>query len=282
MVETGKPIASNSMSRFAQGFGYPFRAIEYARGHGLMGKVAAPLFIGALIYLAFLVGMYFFFDDMVQWFWARPDSDSWWIWLVLPLWYVFTLILRVLLLGLSMIFFVVVTLVVTAPFNSLLSERVEFQRLGTPEPSFEVGRTAKDILYAVKDLVLYLLLFVGVSLGLLLLNFVPLFGNVASAILGALFTWMLFALQFLDYPLARRYMKFGAKWKVVRRNLALSSGFGLAVFVALLVPIAGMFLMPFACIGGTLMYSDMVEGGLLPKTMPVGLSAPKEVGHESA
>ena len=161
----------------------------------------------------------------------------------------------VLLFSLAYVFTLVANLV-GAPFNGLLSERVEAHLLGDislPAPSFmSLIRSIPRLIASEVSKLVYLVIII---VPLLLLQFVPLINLVAPFLLFLFGAWM-FALEYMDYPLGNH----GAHFKDVRRSLRKRRGaaFGFGSVVALLstVPIINLLVMPVAVAGATALYVD--------------------------
>jgi len=251
------------MGSFFRGLGYPYRAVGFVRQHGLTRFVVAPLLLSALLYALFFVSLYFWFGQVSDWIWARPAGGGLWGAVLGFFWQVFRGALGLLLVGLGAILFVLIAQVLSAPFLDLLSEKTEEIVLGRTPKAFTLSRALAEVRYALLDLLRVLLLLGGLNVLLLFLHLVPGVGTLANAAANALWTLLFGAYAFLDYPLSRRHIPFGGKWRVVLRSPSLSLGFGAAVFATLLVPIVGLFLLPFACVGGTLLFCDLaLAGGL--------------------
>jgi CysZ protein len=60
---------------------------------------------------------------------------------------------------------------------------------------------------------------------------------------------LLIAWDLLDYPLSRRGLGVGARIAWLRRNLGATLGFGLAAAFLLVVPCAGLLVLPFGVAG---------------------------------
>mgnify|MGYP000169807802 CR=1 FL=1 len=52
--------------------------------------------------------MIYWFNDIIDLIWARPDPESWWSWLLVPLWFLFRLVMRVIVLAAGILFLVAI------------------------------------------------------------------------------------------------------------------------------------------------------------------------------
>jgi CysZ protein len=93
---------------------------------------------------------------------------------------------------------------------------------------------------------------------ILLLNLIPLIGNVTSAIIGMVFSFFYNALDFLDYPMTRKKMKFRQKLRVTRSGRLLTYGFGCSAFLLMFLPIVNVFMKPILVVAGTSLYYEKI------------------------
>jgi CysZ protein len=138
-------------------------------------------------------------------------------------------------------------LLLMAPILDRLSRRVERKARGFLDDrgqglAWEVAQSLRGAFY-----------FLAATPGIFLLAFIPILGPVLA------FLWAAFALgfQFFDPPLTRRGLDFAAKRAWLRRHRAETLGFGAAGLVALLVPLADLFVAPTLAAGATLLAIDL-------------------------
>jgi CysZ protein len=89
-----------------------------------------------------------------------------------------------------------------------------------------------------------------------LLNFIPLAGSAISAVLGTVFSFFYNALDYLDYPMTRKKMKFRQKLKVTRSGKLVTYGFGAAAFLMMFLPVVNVFMKPILVVAGTSLYYE--------------------------
>ena len=144
--------------------------------------------------------------------------------------------------------------VVAAPLYELLSAAVEKQVTGrVQEEPFSVGAVLLDVWHAVVDTIKILLLEVVVLIfGLLL---VPVTTVVALALSA-----VLLGLEFLDYPMGRRRMRFRVRLRFARTHCWELLGLGMPLLIGLAVPFAGVLCLPLGVIGGTMLFLDLSQG----------------------
>lgn len=181
--------------------------------------------------------LHYWLGELVEWL---PNWLSWIYWLILPM-AVLTLVMM------CAYSFSVILMAILAPFNGLLSEQVD--RLSNqPPPEEFMGRMVWRTLGREWTKIAYWL---PRFLILLLLSIIP--GvNFIMPILWLWFGAWMMALQYIDYSFDNHQRSFketqqafqSMKWDVL--------GFGVTVYVLMMVPIVNWFVMPAAVVGGTI------------------------------
>lgn len=150
----------------------------------------------------------------------------------------------------AVLVFLVLQPVLAAPFVDLLAERCERLRRGHA-PSTGVLRSAamsvghgllKSCLYAAA---LAFTLLAGAVTGV-------------GAVLGAAIYGTFLAYDAFDYPLARRNVSFGGKWRYLLSRPGQTVGYCCGAVLLYLVPLAAIVAPAFAAVGATLLYLDGV------------------------
>jgi CysZ protein len=145
----------------------------------------------------------------------------------------------------------------TAPFAGVLSERAEQLATGAPAERRGLGREVALALRGAGQAILGVILYLSIAVPLFVVHWlVPTLAPflwVASLLQAALF----FAYDALYEPLHRRGAGFGAKWRFIGAHLSESLGFGLAVALAMMVPLVSVVVAPVAIVGGTLLYVEL-------------------------
>ena len=247
-----------------QGFGFVF-----SRHPELLKLCLLPLLINLLVFVGVGVGLYFYYGDIVNWIWARPDS-----WLMRILWYLRYVFIFMLVLLLSYVMFFVVQAILSAPFNDLLSERTEQLAYGTKPPPFSVGYVLKSLGKTVAHEVAKMGIYVAVMAPILLLSVVVTLLSPVFAVIGFYFTAVFFAYDFIDFSMARRLWSFSRKWGALKQNRALTLGFGAALAGALLIPVFGLLCVPMSAVGGTLLFCDLDAVGAFEESKQKSAQAP--------
>lgn len=173
--------------------------------------------------------------------WLPPLAD-WLRWVLYPL----------LALGLLVLAFFSFTLLgnlILAPFNGLLSERVE--RVLTGRVVRPDDESLGTMVRRSMGLALWRLGFILIRvLGVFLLGLIPVVGILAVPT-GLLLGGWLLALEFSDAPLGNWGWSLEQQRALVRRNRAGFVAFGLAAMALALVPVLNLALIPAAVAGMT-------------------------------
>lgn len=235
---------------------YPFRALGLLmRTPRLWGYVAIPILlnivVGATLYFGLLTAGMHSIDTFVA------DLPGWAA--------VLGALLRVLLIiglliatGFMLVRFGVV---LGSPWYGRLSERLEQELTGWAPPAepLTAGGIARDISRALLFELKKLLLVIVIALPLLLLNFVPVVGQVLQTagwiVLGALIS----CLDFLDGPLERRRLRFRTKLGVIRHALPASAAFGLICLGLISIPLLNLLIIPVCVAAGTLFFCEQAR-----------------------
>lgn len=138
-----------------------------------------------------------------------------------------------------------------APFNAILSEKVE--KLYNLEQASEINtlsfwevtkNTIPRELYKFYKSIKWLLL-------MLILLFIPMV-NLIVPLIGA---WLL-AIDYLDYPADNRGWSFKESLNIISKKPLKHLLFGFSIYLATLIPIVNFFVVPAAVIAGTLLWHE--------------------------
>ncbi len=229
---------------------YFFRGISLIQTKGLKRFVLVPLLINLTLFsFAFyvLLAQVNAMVAAVQQY--LPAWLHWLEYLLIPLG-VMTLVI-----GLAYSFTMVANFI-AAPFNGLLSEKVEAHLSGKTLANTGVigfikdtprmlGREWQKLLYALPRAIILFVLFL----------FLPVIGPV----LWFLFTSWLLAIQYVDYPYDNHKIDFRTMRSQLRARPADSFAFGITVNIACMIPLFNLFVMPIAVCGATALWVDKLS-----------------------
>ncbi|WP_077338759.1 sulfate transporter CysZ [Pseudocolwellia agarivorans] len=238
---------NTSSTQNTSGAGYFFKGFDLIQQKGIKRFVFVPLFINLILFGVAFYYLYLQLDHYMAMF--TQWLPSWLTWLSTVLW-PFVLIAVVVLF--SFIFSTAANWL-AAPFNGLLSEKVEAMLTGEPTPDGGFSDIIKDIPRTVGREWTKLCYYVPRALGFLLIMFIlPVIGQVIWFIFVA---WMM-AVQYKDYPFDNHKISFTEMKNALKEKQGLSYGFGFTVAIFSMLPVVNLIVMPVAICGATNLWVD--------------------------
>lgn len=241
------------MKDFFYGFFYPFKSVKFFFAHPkLISLSVIPMLINLVIYATIFFFTYLGLIGWLRNFIGVNGSDV--SFLSIVLYYILIIIGFLLVLFVSYLLFSILGGIITAPFNENISQKVEEIVAGKQnENKLSFLQDAKlSIIGELQKLGFYF----PVILILFLIDFIPAAGTLIATTLGLLFSFYYNSLDFLDYPMTRRQMKFKKKLKVVNSGRWLTYGFGTMAFLMMFLPIVNVFMKPIIVVAGTSLYFE--------------------------
>jgi len=172
-----------------------------------------------------------------------PGWLSWLEWLIVPLFWVAILLI-------VFYTFTVIANLVAAPFNSLLSSRIEAMLTGKKPEDINSDGFFKLTIRTIKSEIQKILYLIKWFIPLIIITLIPVV-NLAAPFLWILFAIWFFALGYNEYPLANRGCFFEQVKVYNRKNRMSSLGLGSAVFIMTSIPFVNFLAMPIAIAGAT-------------------------------
>jgi uncharacterized protein involved in cysteine biosynthesis len=223
------------MTLFA-GLAAPFRGASFIGRHRLVRYLILPLVLNAGVAAAVAWGALRLLERWTgdAWF-SSPTANT-----------IARGIAVVLVTGFA---FIALQPLVSAPFVDLLTEKVEAAKTGRLPPSAGFwGGLGQALAHGVLKTVLYLFaLLVSTVLGAL---------TGIGGVLGLMLYGAFLAYDGFDYPLARRGVGFGGKWRYLRARPGLVVGYAASTAALMLVPLAIFVVPALAAAGATLAFLD--------------------------
>lgn len=172
-----------------------------------------------------------------------PGWLSWLEWLFLP-------IVIVLMFIAVFYSFTIIANIIASPFNSLLAERVEQKLNGIPVPEFKGYKAAlKNVGKALGGEVSKILYSLKWVLILIIITVIPVV-NIMAPVAWAMFgSWML-SLQYTDFSMGNHELFVKDELPLLRKNRAMSLGFGGTLTLLMMIPVVNFFVMPVGVAGG--------------------------------
>jgi len=241
--------AKNAVSTF-NGLHYFVRGWSLVRLRGIRRYVIVPLLVNVLL----LGGAFFWlFQRLGEWIPQLlthvPDWLQWLSYLLWPL----SVISIVLVFG---YFFSTIANLIAAPFCGLLAEQLEGRLTGKVLPDSGWISLINDIPRIMKREFQKLGYYLPRALGLLLLYFIPGFGQTVAPVLWFLFSAWMLSIQYCDYPFDNHKVSFPRMRSALRQHKVANMQFGAMVSLFTMLPILNLVIMPVAVCGATAMWVD--------------------------
>jgi CysZ protein len=216
---------------------------------GLKRFVIIPLIINIVLFVGLFVVSRHYFSEFNLW--VEHHLPHWLYWLGSILWVLFFISFLLVMLYT----FVTLANLIGAPFNSLLSEKIELYLTGNKINQKSWGEICKDTPRIIGRQLSLIGYYLPRAAGILILFFVPVV-QVFAAIIWFLFNAWYMSLQYVDYPTDNHdiSLKRVKEWLQQRRWTSL--GFGGAVMVMSMIPVVNFFVVPAAVAGATKFFVD--------------------------
>ena len=256
-------LPRGALRQFFAGVAYPFEGLRFIRENGLWGTCAWIVVINIVVFAAIITAALLVVKPwlvalgpyLTTTFSVQSQFAAHLITVITAIVWA-AIVLSVI--GLSGIAIVLLGQALASPFLDAVSERVEFLVLATPEQPLTPHRVGRAMAVGIGDLFWGGLTVVAVYTVLFLVGLIPGVGTIPATICSYTFAALLAAHQFVGLPLTRRFVNYSGRWRMVRDNLGVMLGFGSTTLLLLVVPGAGFFVLPFASVGGTLLFCDLV------------------------
>lgn len=248
IMRTAGDAILSSPKAFIEGALAPFRALRTVRSVPGMKRYFIIPFILNIVLLtgAFALG-YVLIGDALHG--LLPQGGEWYFtalrWIVSPVIAVF--------LALAVVFAYSITgSIVTAPFNDVISAKVERALSGkTGDDKFSIAGFIDDILRVLFNTLKLIGLLILFQLAILAVNLVPFAGGPAYTALSFCAAMFFLGFQFFDFPLDRRRLFFMDKFRKVWRYKFTAIGLGTGFFLISFVPLVGFLGLNLAAVGAT-------------------------------
>jgi CysZ protein len=246
------------ISDFVKGARYAIAGFSLAQTRGVRRYVVVPLMINILLFVA---GIYLAFGQvnaaigmLVEWL---PDWLDWLSWL---LWLFFAALMLILV----FYTFTLVANLVGAPFNSLLSEKLEEKLTGNAPPSSgRLIETLRGVSGAVVSEFRKFGYLLAWTIPLMILSIIFIFLPPLSLLTPIMWftfsAWML-SLEYLDYPMGNHGFTFNEQRRTAKLKRGVMLGFGGVIVVMTMIPVLNFFAMPVAVAGATQLWMKEFSG----------------------
>ena len=241
MNNNNKPPLANG------GAGYFIKGFELIRTPGIRRFVFIPLTVNLILFVSAFYYMFLQLESYMltieDWL---GDSFAWLSSFIWPLAVLFVLIIF------SFIFSSVANWI-AAPFNGLLSEKVEALLTNQSLNDGSALDVVKDIPRTLGREVSKLAYYLPRAIGFFLLYWIlPVIGQV----LWFLFLAWMMAVQYKDYPFDNHKIDFAQMRQALKQRQGLSYSFGITTAIFSMIPFINLVVMPVAICGATALWVD--------------------------
>ena len=235
------------------------RALQLVNQPGIRRYVILPLLINVLIFGGLiwfghnLVDPYI--QKMVSYLPGFLDFLQWLVWLFFGVLAAITVFFT----------FTPVANIIAAPFNALMSEKIELHLTGSAASS-NVGfvRMAIDAIRSQLGKLLYIGLW---ALGLLLVTLIPVVNFIAPVLWFIFGAWLL-SLEYFDYPMGNHDLVFAEEKRRLAARRGIALGFGGSMMVMTSIPVINFFAMPLGVAAATLLWVEQFQSSPSPDASP--------------
>ena len=232
------------------GASYFMKGFSRIRRKGIRRFVFIPLTINVLL---FSFAFYYIYLELSNYMTSIMSwLPSWLDWLNVVLWPLAVLTILVIF---SFLFSTVANWL-AAPFNGLLSEKMEAILSGQKAPSGDMLDIIKDIPRTLSREWQKLSYYLPRAIGFFILLWIlPVIGQVIWFLFVA---WMM-AIQYKDFPFDNHKIPFAQMKAILKQNQSVSYSFGITVALFSMIPIVNLVVMPVAICGATALWVDYYQ-----------------------
>ena len=233
-----------------KGASYIFKGFTLLKLPGVKRYVIIPTLINIILFAAVIWYGSEQFDTLLEQY-----LPSWLAWLEFLLWPLFVLA------SLLIVFFAftLVANIIGAPFNSVLSEKIEekltHQKIASNGGYLDLLRGARiGIVNEIRKL-----LYLAIRIFPLLILFIIPGLNIFAPFLWFIFGAWLLAIEYLDYPMGNRNLAFKQQISLLKEKRFLCLGFGMAIVLMTIIPVLNFFAMPVGVAAATALWVDELK-----------------------
>lgn len=228
------------------------RALSLLNRPGVRIYVIVPLMINLVLFGGLVWYGYSQFNLLVEWLMSFVPSFlefiEWLIWIFFGVLAAITVFFS----------FTPIANIIAAPFNALMSEKIEIELTGKAVSSnISFARMAIDAIGSQLRKLVYIMFW---ALGLFLVSLIPVVNLVAPVLWIVFGSWLL-SLEYFDYPMGNHDLVFAEQKKRLGERRGIALGFGGAVMIMTSIPIINFFAMPVAVAGATLLWVEQFQPG---------------------
>jgi CysZ protein len=238
---------------FLTGISYLIDGFKLIFKPGLKRFMVIPALINLLLFIGFFLLFRHFMGEFNHW--LENFLPSWLQWIGSIVWFIFF----VGFIFFFIYFFITIANIITAPFSSFLSEKVEWYLTRKKTSPLTLWETIKDIPRIIKRQFAVLFYYLPRALLFLILFFIP-WVQVIAPLPWLLFNAWYMVLQYIDYPADNHRISLQAVRSHLKEEKATALGLGLSILICTTIPILNFFIIPAAVAGATKWWVEKNNG----------------------
>jgi len=227
---------------------YLLQGLKVLSNPGYRRFIFIPLLANLVFFILLTTFMFGIFSDtalwVTDWLPSWMNFMGWFIWFILGS--VFFIVY-----GFS---FSIITNIFAAPFNGMLAEKIQ-RDMGVELPEGEslASLITRTLVRELSKLMYFIWYGIWVTLGLVVLAWIPLLNLLVPVLAFAWGAWCL-AIQYLDYAADNNQQTFIDLRKDAKKSMFNTLTFGGCITFLMMVPVVNIFVMPVAVAGATYMW----------------------------
>jgi CysZ protein len=255
----GRALAAprRGAASFFRGLTYPFKGarLVYVEHPGLVRYWIVPIVVTLAALVGSVAAVITYEDALTASLWAPPVGEGWEADLARIAHALFEALVVAVLVIAALASTLLVSGIVSAPFNARLAEVLDEEVTGEVAPAFEIERALGDVGRAI----VIETTFFAVNAALLVVSLVVPMVSPVTGGLGLLFAALYFGVSYVETPQATRGRGLRDRLRLVRRHPMAILGFGAGVALFLCVPLVNLLFMPAAVAGGVLFHAALED-----------------------
>lgn len=232
------------MTQFLDGMSYFFAGFGLITKPGLRRFVILPLLINVLFFILLYFMLRHYVVELNEW--SASLLPDWMRWMGAVIWLLFFISFFLV----FMYAFVAIGTVIAAPFNGLLSQKVEVYLTGASVPQTGILDNIKDVPRVMARQISIIGFYMPRAIVLLILMLIPVLHSIAVLLWFVLSAWYL-TLQYLDFPTDNHKVPIAEVRQWMRQHRWEVWGFALALMMVMSIPLINFFAIPAAAAGAT-------------------------------
>ncbi|MGH1537453.1 MAG: sulfate transporter CysZ [Gammaproteobacteria bacterium] len=242
------------ISQILKGISHVRNGFRLITLRGVKRYVVIPVLINFILFTAAIWYGYVQFDTLLEQF--LPTWLEWLEFLIWPLFIIACLLV-------VFFAFTIVANVFGAPFNGVLSEKIE-QQISNEKinPSDDRNQGYLVLLRGARIGIsneIRKLFYIAIrAIPLLLLFIIPGI-NIFAPFIWFLFGAWMFAIEYLDYPMGNRNMTFKQQLALIKQNRFVCLGMGMGIMLMTIIPGLNFFAMPVGVAAATSLWTQQLK-----------------------